>query len=177
MAFGFYVVSKHQFVMQWYVHRVEKRKIIVITIAFVEAKLIVSQLSDKATRDVPFYEAPLGYSIDDVHPNDGIKKFKSSVYSNVTRSSSRSSLRLQGIWSPCSEQVAVGLKTHSCCMCDRALSPISLSTPTKSSSRLMGKVSSSLSPHMSESGSKAADPDWTLLEPTTKKPLRCNNLK
>nr|VDC66703.1 unnamed protein product [Brassica rapa] len=31
----------------------------------------------------------------------------------------------------------VGLKTHSCCMCDRALSPVSLSTPTKSSSRLL----------------------------------------
>ena len=44
---------------------------------------------------------------------------------------------LQGIWSLCSDQVAVGLKTHSCCMCDRALSPVSLSTPTKSSSRLL----------------------------------------
>ena len=31
-----------------------------------------------------FYEAPLGYSIEDVRPNGGIKKFKSSVYSNVT---------------------------------------------------------------------------------------------
>ncbi|KAL0647808.1 hypothetical protein Bca4012_046099 [Brassica carinata] len=29
------------------------------------------------------YEAPLGYSIEDVRPNGGIKKFKSSVYSNV----------------------------------------------------------------------------------------------
>jgi len=31
-----------------------------------------------------FYEAPLGYSIEDVRPNGGIKKFKSSVYSNVS---------------------------------------------------------------------------------------------
>ncbi|KAG2326658.1 hypothetical protein Bca52824_009386 [Brassica carinata] len=98
-------------------------------------------------------------------------------YNKVTRSSSRSSLRLQGIWSPCSDQVAVGLKTHSCCMCYRALSPVSLSTPTKSSSRLMGKVSPSSSPHMSESGRKVADPGWTSPEPTTKKPLRCNNLE
>ncbi|CAN6901860.1 unnamed protein product [Brassica oleracea] len=45
--------------------------------------------------------------------------------------------RLQRIWSLCSDQVAVGLNTHSCCMCDRALSPVSLSTPTKSSSRLL----------------------------------------
>ncbi|KAJ4886312.1 S-adenosylmethionine decarboxylase proenzyme 1 [Raphanus sativus] len=30
-----------------------------------------------------FYEAPLGYSIEDVRPNGGIKKFKSSVYSNL----------------------------------------------------------------------------------------------
>ncbi|KAL0742513.1 hypothetical protein Bca4012_084026 [Brassica carinata] len=29
------------------------------------------------------YEAPLGYSIEDVHPNGGIKKFKSSVYSSI----------------------------------------------------------------------------------------------
>ena len=42
--------------------------------------------------------------------------------------------RLQGIWSLCSDQVAVGLKTHSCCMCDSALSPVSLSTPIKTSS-------------------------------------------
>ncbi|XP_013585365.1 PREDICTED: uncharacterized protein LOC106294357 [Brassica oleracea var. oleracea] len=27
-----------------------------------------------------FYEAPLGYSIEDVRPNGGIKKFKSSLY-------------------------------------------------------------------------------------------------
>ncbi|CAH8392664.1 unnamed protein product [Eruca vesicaria subsp. sativa] len=66
--------------------------------------------------------------------------------------------RLQGILSPCYDQVAVGLKTHSCCMCDRAVSPVSLSTPTKSSSRLVENVSPSSSPHLSESGSKAADP-------------------
>ena len=75
--------------------------------------------------------------------------------------------RLQGIWSLCSDQVAVGLKTHSCCMCDRALSPVSLSTPIKTSS----------SSHLSESGSKAADPVGTSPEPTTKKPMRCTNLE
>ncbi|KAG5416628.1 hypothetical protein IGI04_004195 [Brassica rapa subsp. trilocularis] len=32
-----------------------------------------------------FYEAPLGYSIEDVRPNGGIKKFKSSVYSNCAK--------------------------------------------------------------------------------------------
>ncbi|WZZ22290.1 hypothetical protein YC2023_123677 [Brassica napus] len=31
------------------------------------------------------YEAPLGYSIEDVRPNGGIKKFKSSVYSNCAK--------------------------------------------------------------------------------------------
>lgn len=30
-----------------------------------------------------FYEAPLGYSIEDVRPNGGIKKFRSAAYSNV----------------------------------------------------------------------------------------------
>ncbi|KAF8118003.1 hypothetical protein N665_0006s0007 [Sinapis alba] len=32
-----------------------------------------------------FYEAPLGYSIEDVRPFGGIKKFKSSVYSNCAK--------------------------------------------------------------------------------------------
>lgn len=30
-----------------------------------------------------FYEAPLGYSIEDIRPNGGITKFKSAAYSNV----------------------------------------------------------------------------------------------
>ncbi|KAF3576215.1 hypothetical protein DY000_02031443 [Brassica cretica] len=145
------------------------------------------------------------FPIEDVHPNGGIKKFKSSVYSNFVfsfrlrsklvpqsnRSQSHALIqqsemnlsanrfqrlrevprghlsRLQGIWSLCSDQVAVGLKTHSCCMCDRALSPVSLSTPIKTSS----------SSHLSESGSKAADPVGTSPEPTTKKPMRCTNLE
>ncbi|CAI0458728.1 unnamed protein product [Linum tenue] len=33
-----------------------------------------------------FYEAPLGYSIEDVRPNGGIKKFRSAAYSNVCSS-------------------------------------------------------------------------------------------
>ena len=32
-----------------------------------------------------FYEAPLGYSIEDVRPDGGIKKFKSAAYSNCAR--------------------------------------------------------------------------------------------
>jgi hypothetical protein len=31
-----------------------------------------------------FYEAPLGYSIEDIRPAGGIKKFRSAAYSNVS---------------------------------------------------------------------------------------------
>jgi len=31
------------------------------------------------------YEAPLGYCIEDVRPNGGIKKFRSAAYSNVRK--------------------------------------------------------------------------------------------
>ncbi|KAG8366997.1 hypothetical protein BUALT_Bualt16G0026600 [Buddleja alternifolia] len=31
------------------------------------------------------FEAPLGYSIEDIRPNGGIKKFKSAAYSNCAR--------------------------------------------------------------------------------------------
>lgn len=31
-----------------------------------------------------FYEAPLGYGIEDVRPHGGIKKFRSAAYSNVS---------------------------------------------------------------------------------------------
>ncbi|KAK4380419.1 hypothetical protein RND71_002281 [Anisodus tanguticus] len=31
------------------------------------------------------YEAPLGYSIEDIRPNGGIKKFRSAAYSNCAR--------------------------------------------------------------------------------------------
>ncbi|URE13275.1 S-adenosyl-l-methionine decarboxylase leader peptide [Musa troglodytarum] len=31
------------------------------------------------------YEAPLGYSIEDVRPHGGIKKFQSAAYSNCVR--------------------------------------------------------------------------------------------
>ncbi|KAL0644516.1 hypothetical protein Bca4012_042806 [Brassica carinata] len=115
------------------------------------------------------YEAHLGYIIEDVHPNGSIKKIKSSVYSNFIisfrlryistgspiqsfsklREAARGHLsRLQGIWSPCSDQVAVELNTHSCCMCGRT-----------------------------HSCCKAADSVGTSPEPTTKKPVRCNNLE
>ncbi|CAM9001993.1 unnamed protein product [Rhodiola kirilowii] len=32
-----------------------------------------------------FYEAPLGYIIEDVRPNGGIEKFRSAAYSNCAR--------------------------------------------------------------------------------------------
>ncbi|KAI9083442.1 hypothetical protein K1719_034656 [Acacia pycnantha] len=32
-----------------------------------------------------FYEAPLSYTIEDLRPNGGIKKFKSAAYSNCAR--------------------------------------------------------------------------------------------
>ncbi|CAM8924427.1 unnamed protein product [Rhodiola kirilowii] len=32
-----------------------------------------------------FFEAPLGYIIEDVRPNGGIKKFRSAAYSNCAR--------------------------------------------------------------------------------------------
>ncbi|KAM7516647.1 hypothetical protein LguiA_006230 [Lonicera macranthoides] len=32
-----------------------------------------------------FYEAPLGYGIEDVRPHGGIKKFRSAAYSNCAR--------------------------------------------------------------------------------------------
>ncbi|CAN6866279.1 unnamed protein product [Brassica oleracea] len=122
------------------------------------------------------YEAHLGYIIEDVHPNGGIKKIKSSVYSNLfytfqafiisfrlryistgspiqsfskLREAARGHLsRLQGIWSPCSDQVAVEINTHSCCMCGRT-----------------------------HSCCKAVDSVGTSPEPTTKKPVTCNNLE
>ncbi|KAL7614935.1 hypothetical protein Lser_V15G07579 [Lactuca serriola] len=32
-----------------------------------------------------FYEAPLGYGIEDVRPSGGLRKFKSAAFSNCTR--------------------------------------------------------------------------------------------
>lgn len=40
-----------------------------------------------------FYEAPLGYCIEDIRPNGGIKKFRSAAYSNVSFSSINSLMR------------------------------------------------------------------------------------
>ncbi|MFS7993440.1 putative S-adenosyl-l-methionine decarboxylase leader peptide [Helianthus anomalus] len=42
----------------------------------------------KSSSSKSFYEAPLGYSIEDVRPNGGIKKFRSAAYSNVSIRSS-----------------------------------------------------------------------------------------
>ena len=39
---------------------------------------------DSSSSKSSFYEAPLGYSIEDVRPHSGIKKFRSAAYSNVS---------------------------------------------------------------------------------------------
>ncbi|KAK6928009.1 S-adenosyl-l-methionine decarboxylase leader peptide [Dillenia turbinata] len=39
----------------------------------------------KSSSKFLFYEAPLGYSIEDIRPNGGIKKFRSAAYSNCAR--------------------------------------------------------------------------------------------
>ena len=38
----------------------------------------------KSSSKSSLYEAPLGYSIEDVRPNGGIKKLRSAAYSNVS---------------------------------------------------------------------------------------------
>ncbi|OIW21640.1 hypothetical protein TanjilG_06944 [Lupinus angustifolius] len=40
--------------------------------------------SSSSSKSSLFYEAPLGYSIEDIRPNGGIKKFRSAAYSNVS---------------------------------------------------------------------------------------------
>lgn len=39
----------------------------------------------KSSSSRSFYEAPLGYTVEDVRPNGGIKKFRSAAYSNCAR--------------------------------------------------------------------------------------------
>ncbi|KAG5403271.1 hypothetical protein IGI04_009390, partial [Brassica rapa subsp. trilocularis] len=46
--------------------------------------MMESKAGNNKSKSSLFYEAPLGYSIEDVRPFGGIKKFKSSVYSNVS---------------------------------------------------------------------------------------------
>lgn len=41
--------------------------------------------SDSSSSSSMHYEAPLGYCIEDVRPNGGIKKFRSAAYSNCVR--------------------------------------------------------------------------------------------
>ncbi|KAE9615441.1 putative S-adenosyl-l-methionine decarboxylase leader peptide [Lupinus albus] len=41
--------------------------------------------SSSSSKSSIFYEAPLGYCIEDVRPNGGIKKFRSAAYSNCAR--------------------------------------------------------------------------------------------
>ncbi|KAJ0099672.1 hypothetical protein Patl1_21553 [Pistacia atlantica] len=44
-----------------------------------------SSSSSSSSSKSLFYEAPLGYSIEDVRPHGGIKKFRSAAYSNCVR--------------------------------------------------------------------------------------------
>ncbi|CAN6811292.1 unnamed protein product [Brassica oleracea] len=46
--------------------------------------MMESKAGNKKSKSSLFYEAPLGYSIEDVRPFGGIKKFKSYVCSNVS---------------------------------------------------------------------------------------------
>lgn len=48
--------------------------------------------SSSSSKSSLFYEAPLGYSIEDIRPNGGIKKFRSAAYSNCARKPSWYSL-------------------------------------------------------------------------------------
>lgn len=43
-----------------------------------------SSSSSSSSSNSQFYEAPLGFIIEDVRPNGGIKKFRSAAYSNVS---------------------------------------------------------------------------------------------
>lgn len=43
-----------------------------------------SKAGKKSSSESLLYEAPLGYSIEDVRPNGGLRKFKSAAYSNVS---------------------------------------------------------------------------------------------
>lgn len=44
-----------------------------------------SSSSSSSSKKSLFYEAPLGYSIEDIRPHGGIKKFRSAAYSNCVR--------------------------------------------------------------------------------------------
>lgn len=49
-----------------------------------ESKRGKKKSSSRSSKSL-FYEAPLGYSIEDVRPNGGVKKFQSAAYSNCAR--------------------------------------------------------------------------------------------
>ncbi|KAM6579724.1 hypothetical protein CsatA_003498 [Cannabis sativa] len=44
-----------------------------------------SSSSSTSKNNAQQYEAPLGYSIEDIRPNGGIEKFRSAAYSNCLR--------------------------------------------------------------------------------------------
>ncbi|KAG2271796.1 hypothetical protein Bca52824_066351 [Brassica carinata] len=121
--------------------------------------------------------------IEDVHPNGGIKKFKSFVYSNFIFSFS---LNQNWFSNPIVLKVMSLIQQG-----EMALSANQFQRLREVArghlSRLQGIcffvyphkviIKTSSSSHLSESGSKAADPVGTSPEPTTKKPMRCTNLE
>lgn len=46
--------------------------------------LMESKAGKKSGSKSLFYEAPLGYGIEDVRPSGGLRKFKSAAFSNVS---------------------------------------------------------------------------------------------
>ncbi|WOK94046.1 S-adenosylmethionine decarboxylase [Canna indica] len=55
------------------------------TIERIVNELMESKAGKKSSNSSLQYEAPLGYSIEDVRPHGGIKKFQSAAYSNCVR--------------------------------------------------------------------------------------------
>ncbi|KAK7275095.1 hypothetical protein RIF29_16202 [Crotalaria pallida] len=60
-------------------------KVTLILNELMESKGGKKKSSSSSSKSSLFYEAPLGYSIEDVRPNGGIKKFRSAAYSNCAR--------------------------------------------------------------------------------------------
>ncbi|KAL6136707.1 hypothetical protein ACLB2K_062002 [Fragaria x ananassa] len=76
--------------------RLKKKGFSEEVVDFVKSKSSIVQLNElmeskggkkksSSSKSSLFYEAPLGYSIEDVRPHGGIKKFRSAAYSNCVR--------------------------------------------------------------------------------------------
>lgn len=78
------------------IFRLKKKGFSEEVVDFVKSKSSIVQLNElmeskggkkksSSSKSSLFYEAPLGYSIEDVRPHGGIKKFRSAAYSNCVR--------------------------------------------------------------------------------------------